>query len=450
MPLDEAGKMEGSEAGCAEYLHGRRAERARETSSRHFGPPRPAIARPVLLCVAALAVFGILGQALQLADLIRALSLSGLHPAALDRDFANYWMAGRMALHGDHLDLFSQSVYFRRLQELFGVGYPIRAWSYPPHFLLFLWPLGLLPYKAAFTAFLAATFALFCGSIVVFRRAYVPGSQTGVLLLALVPFTVMMVVAAQNGFLTASLILFGLAAMKRRPALAGIAFAALTIKPQLGFLVPVLLVFDRNWAALAWSTAIALTLFLLSIVFFGVDSWHAYLTETLSYQRSVMTNWHGIFLRMMPTIFGSARSLGMSPEGAFALQWPVSVLATVLVVWLFRKEVDPLRRALVLVTGTFLISPYAFNYDMGALVVVAALLLGSGGAGGGRFVQLAVGMVAVIPAAVTNLGRAGLPVTPVILAGALIAIARMGWLRADCAVARVDPRVPELRDWPQQ
>ncbi len=421
-PLEETDKAELLEDICEGRRYSRRSLSAGEVTLRPIGLSRSTIARPVLLCVAALSVFGVLGHALQFTDLVRALWLPDLSPAALDRDFANYWLAGRMALHGDHMDLFSQPAYFLRLQEVFGVGYPIRAWSYPPHFLLFLWPLGLLPYEAALIAFMAATFAVFCGSVVVFRRTYAPDSAAGVLLLALTPYVVMMFVAAQNGFLTAALLLYGLAAMKRRPALAGMAFAALTIKPQLGLLVPVLLAFDRNWAAVAWSAVLASALILLSVAFFGAESWHAYLTDTLSYQRSVMTDWHGIFLRMMPTVFGSARSFGMSPETAFALQWPVSVLAATLVAWLFWREADPLRRAFVLGTGTFLVSPYAFNYDMGALAVAAALLLGSGRVPGDRFAQLSVGIVAVIPAAVTNLGRAGLPVVPVILAAALVTI----------------------------
>lgn len=394
------------------------AEKARQTAQ-----PGPAIAPPVVLCVAAFSLFGILSYALQLTDLMRSLWLPGLSPIVLDRDFANYWMAGRLAFSGEYMDLFRQPAYLRQLEGMFGAGYPIRAWSYPPHFLLFLWPFALLSYKVALVAFLAMTFALFCGSVVVFRRTYASDSATGALLFAITAYAVMMLVAAQNGFLTASLLLFGLAAMRGQPLLAGLAFGALTIKPQLGLLVPVLLLVDRNWAALAWSAVMAGALVLLSIFFFGADSWHAYLTETLTYQRSVMTDWHGIFLRMMPTVFGGARSLGLSPATAFALQWPISVLASALVLWLFWKERDPLRRTFVLSTGTFLISPYAFNYDMGALAVVAAVLVGSCSVPSGRLAQLAIGVVAVTPAAVTNLGRAGLPVVPVILAAALILLA---------------------------
>ena len=113
---------------------------------------------------------------------------------------------------------------------------------------------------------------------------------------------------------------------------------------------------------------------------------------------------------------------GFSPETAFSLQWPVSVASLVMILWALWKERDPLRRSFVVTIGTFLVSPYAYNYDMGALTVVAAILLGSRQAPSSRPSQLAVGMVAVLAAVVMNLGRAGLPVAPAILAAALVAI----------------------------
>jgi hypothetical protein len=61
------------------------------------------------------------------------------------------------------------------------------------------------------------------------------------------------------------------------PALAGLAFACLTVKPQLAFLIPVLLAFDRNWLALLCSAVFTTALLVLSVLFFGLDSWGAYL-----------------------------------------------------------------------------------------------------------------------------------------------------------------------------
>lgn len=79
-------------------------------------------------------------------------TLSGLLSAKLElsfanRDFVNYWLAGRLILSGDVSTLFSQATHQAALELATGLqGMEIRNWSYPPHFLLLLGWLGWLPY----------------------------------------------------------------------------------------------------------------------------------------------------------------------------------------------------------------------------------------------------------------------------------------------------------------
>ena len=384
-------------------------------------------ANPALVCAAVLALAGIVIYALPWAWMLQMQLVHGLQTIDLvQRDFANYWMGGRMAVAGTESELFVHDIYFARLQEIFGAQIEIRSWSYPPHFLLMLWPLGLLDYELALAVFLGSTLALFVIAVLVFRANLAPQSSVPILCCALLGFVLMQLDAMQNGFLTAALMLFGLAWMKQRPVLAGLAFACLTIKPQLGFLIPVLLLWDRNWPALLWSAVFTTALVGASIVFFGLDSWHAYLTSTLAYQRSVMTEWHGVFLLMMPTAFGSTRALGGSPDLAMAVQLPMSIAAAALVTWLLHVERDPLRRTFGVVCGTLLITPYAFNYDMGALCVIAALAAASPKIASHRASATIMAAVAGLAVIVTNLGRAGLPVAPLVLATGLMVLAPFG------------------------
>jgi arabinofuranan 3-O-arabinosyltransferase len=378
-----------------------------------------------LICVGgfALLAFGSYGFAAY--DLLGTLFRSYIDYSLLDRDFLNYWLGGRLVVSGEHLDLFDQSRYVGHLAELFGPNFQIRAWSYPPHYLLFVWPLGFLSYKTGFVAFIGGTSLLFAWAVAVFRHVLAPQADIRVLLLAVLGYALMMFTATQNGFFTAALLLLGLAWMRHRPVLAGLAFACLTIKPQLGLLIPVLLVFDRNWRAIFWAAVFTVVLIGLSTALLGVESWSAYFTQTLPYQRSVMTDWYGIFLRMMPTVFGSMRTLGFSPSAAAQAQLPVTLLALAAVLWLLCKERDALRRAFTVTCGTFLITPYAFNYDMGALCVCAALLAGKGedvDPERRQFAVISIAAVAAISAAVTNLGRMNFPCTPLVLAVGLAAL----------------------------
>jgi hypothetical protein len=370
----------------------------------------------VFLCVGGFALLALASYGLAAYGLLRGLLEPGLAYTLVDRDFANYWVAGRLALSGEHLDLFTHDLYFPRLQQLFGEDYQIRSWSYPPHYLLFLWPLGLVDYKTGFIGFLGGTLLLFAFAVFVFKRELAPRADTRVLLLALLGYVLMMLVAAQNGFLLAAFLLLGLAWMKRRPVLAAAAFACLTVKPQLALLIPVLLLFDRNWVTLFRCAAFTAVLLLLSVLFFGLDSWSAYFSDTLEYQRSVMSDWHGTFLRMMPTVFGSMRTLGFSPGAALQAQLPVSLGAAGLVFWLLYVERDRLRRAFVVTCGTFLITPYAFDYDMGALSVCAALLAADQAGAMRRLFTVPIASVGAISAAVTTLGLAGVPCAPLVLA----------------------------------
>lgn len=228
--------------------------------------PKARVLNFVLLCVGGFALLALGSYGFVVYDLVRAVFDTDLAYSLVDSDFANYWLAGRLVLGGEHLDLFSHDVYFAHLQELFGADYQIRSWSYPPHSLLLFWPLGFTSYKTGFVAFLALTFLLFAVAVAVFKRELAPRADIRVLLLAVFGYVLMMLAAAQNGFLTAAFLLLGLAWLKQRPVLAGLAFACLTIKPQLGLLIPVLLLFDRNWRALLSATAATMALVGVSVL----------------------------------------------------------------------------------------------------------------------------------------------------------------------------------------
>jgi hypothetical protein len=381
-------------------------------------PKEQRTARLALLCVGALAVCALLSHGLRL-----VYGLMDAHAATADsivnRDFANYWLAGKLVLTGSQQALFNYESYRNVLSAVFGPAYPPHNWSYPPHFPMFVAPLGFLEYFSALAAFLLATLALYVFAAITFRRVYAPTSDARLLTVAMIGFAVMMLNTTQNGFLTAGCALLGLAWMKQRPVLAGLAFACLTIKPQLGLLIPVLLVFERNWRAMLWAAVFTATLIVASIALFGIASWHAYFTDTVPFQGSVL-DWHGAFLLMMPNIFGSLRTLGLESDLALTIQWVVSGIFAGLSLWLLRKETETLPRVCIALCATFLVSPYGFDYDMGALTVAAAVLAGSGALAGSATLLIAI--VASLPAAIRYLGWVSMPITPLILAGCLYAI----------------------------
>ncbi len=286
-------------------------------------------------------------------------------------DFVNTWMGGRVALHGNPQALFDFQHYNDVLKSLFPAQLPRHNWSYPPHILLLIWPLGLLPYLSAFVAWLAAGLGLFLwvaseGRMDVRRLGF----------LAFSPVVMVNVLTGQNGLFTGAIILAALYVWDRRPMLAGLLFGILTIKPQLGLLIPLVLILTGRWRCLASAVATTIAMIAASAAIYGPSVWTAFVFQVVPFQDLVLTHSTGLMLGMMPTAFINARFAGLPLSAAWALQAMVALAALVATIWTFWKRRDPLLSIATLLTASLLITPYAFNYDMAALTVVAATLAG--------------------------------------------------------------------------
>lgn len=385
------------------------------------------------LCVFAAWMVARIGLGIYL--FIDAEVLRDLRTTIIDRDFANYWAGAKLALAGQHLAVFDHDRFMGYLLHTFGPHYQLHSWSYPPHFLMLVLPLGTLPYRPALVVFLAATLALFIFAAHAFARRYAPGVRPWRLWLAVCGYVLMMIESTQNGFFTGALVLLTFAYARERPALAGFALALLTTKPQLGFLIPVLAILDGNWRMLRWAVVFAAALVWASIGLFGMDAWRAFFGEVVPYQQYVMSRWLGGFLWMMPTPFGSLRLLDVYSTTALMGQLLLSLLALAVMLRLLLISRDPLERCFVVATGTFLVTPYAFNYDMGATSVIATCCAWSAWNVGESTRAWLFAAVAICPPLVFFFAELSLPLTPFILGAGLAAV----WIKARPTVPRGVP-----------
>jgi arabinofuranan 3-O-arabinosyltransferase len=333
----------------------------------------------------------------------------------VDKDFANYWIAARLVLGGQVLDLFADhATYFRHLTTAFGPDYQWRNWSYPPHYLLAIWPLGLFGYVPALIGFLAVTLAAYGLALRAFLGR-LPIRVAAALILG--PAVYDNIQHAQNGFLTAALMLGALALRLRRPVLAGVLFGCLTVKPQLGVLIPLLLLVERQWLVIGSAALTTVALVALSAALFGWEAWLGYLTETLPYQSQVMTSLEGVFPGMMPTVFGALRVLQVDPDTALAVHGVVAALAVVAAGWVLWRCQDAGLRAAVTLMATLVVVPYWLTYDYtiaaAALLLVHQSITGSDPASVLRRRLLVV--AAVTPLAAIPLWMAGAPLTPLLV-----------------------------------
>jgi hypothetical protein len=241
----------------------------------------------------------------------------------IGRDFVNTWMGARAALDGQVAAWFDFDTYNGALQQTFGADFPKHHMSYPPHLLLLTWPFGLLPYLPAYAIWSVIGFAIY----MVAATAGQERRADRLLMLALSPAVIVNLYGGQNGFFTAALLIGGLSLVDRRPVVSGLLFGLLTIKPQLGLLLPLMLALTGRWKCIASAAATILVLGAATAAVFGADVWSAFLERSVPKQQAVLAYGSGIFPSMMPTAFMNARVAGLPLDWAWACQIVVSLAA---------------------------------------------------------------------------------------------------------------------------
>ncbi|MCG5075245.1 glycosyltransferase family 87 protein [Paraburkholderia tagetis] len=278
-------------------------------------------------------------------------------------DFAVFWSASWLALHGPAVNAFDTALIepiALPLQNMLPSPF-VTPWTYPPTFLLVMLPAALLPFQVSCIAYVSAWIVLAfkaCARIL-------PPVRDLSWWLPVVAFPAIWVTigAGQNSFLTFGLLGLGLVCLDRRPWLAGILFGLLAIKPQLGLMIPVALLFGRNWrafvsAALTVGVFCALSGFVLG---FGTFSRFA---EALPAFNQFVVQYSDRWPRGISTVFGVARHFGVAVSTAYLLHAVVAALTVSVVAWLWAGRASFELRASALVLGTLLVPTYLMPYDL--------------------------------------------------------------------------------------
>jgi hypothetical protein len=286
----------------------------------------------------------------------------------IGRDFIVFWLAAKLTLQGDVARVIDPAGFRYAMEAAFRPSLPVHLWLYPSHYLLFIWPFGLLPYVGALLAWWGSTLALFLGAAL----AGLAARWQAVVVLALAPSTYTNVLLGQNGFLCGALLIAGLRLLQDRPVLAGVCFGLLTVKPQLGLLLPVALLALGAWRAIFSAAATAAVLVGLSVLLFGGQAWLDFAVVTRGQQALLLhTPATGVHL-LMVTPFGAVVQLGGSPVAGLALNGFTALVAAAVTWWAYRQPAPAVLRHAVLVLATCFAAPYVLTYD---LPVLSAMLV---------------------------------------------------------------------------
>lgn len=274
-------------------------------------------------------------------------------------DFIVFWSASQLGLNGQAAAAYDPAaLYAVEKAALPLVDFKAQStWQYPPGFLLLVLPLALLSYFPSLLLYLAGTLGAYAATV---RRILpLPGSVLPVLA---APAVFINAGGGQNGFITAAIISGALLLLETRPALAGLLIGLLTIKPQLGLLLPLALLCGRHWRALLFACLGALLWQGMSLAVLGADTLHAFLSRL-----PVVAGWlaDGLMpMKKMPTVYALLRLLGAPAGAAYAVHGAVALGAAAAVAWTWWARVDASLRYAALVVGTLLVSPYLYDYDL--------------------------------------------------------------------------------------
>jgi hypothetical protein len=313
----------------------------------------------------------------------------------LGTDFSQVYAAGKMVLAGNAADVWTWPKHFAVQQQIqHSTTVDLYGWHYPPPFLLVAAPLALLGYIPALLVWQAVTLGAFAWLM----WRIVPRWETILLVLA-APVTLVCVTHGHNGFLTAFLLGGGLLLLERKPLIGGLLLGCLIYKPQLGLIIPPLLLVTRNWRAILGACISAAVLTAVTLLLWGWPVWQAFI-DSLPLTRHVVleqgrTGWYKIM-----SAFSAIRMWGGSIAFAYAVQSCVTALAMASVVFLSLRNNVRLRNAAV-AAAVILSTPYVLDYDFVVLGLGIAWLWLDGEETGflpGDRVFLALAWAAMLPA----------------------------------------------------
>ena len=285
-------------------------------------------------------------------------------------DFVNVWSAGKLALDGHPAWAWDWNIQKQVQIEVLHQSYEGNlAWHYPPPFLFIASLLATLPYATAYIGWALASFIPY----VVAMRAIV-GRPLGLLLAGAFPVVFNNTLVGQNGFLTAALIGGTLYLMPFRPVLAGVCLGLLSYKPQYGLLFPIVLIAAAQWRVFVSAAVTATALAAVSWFAFGTESWQAFFHWVPMFSQAFLVEGRAPWGKLQ-SIFALTRYFGGGEQLAWTLQLILSTAVAVTLAVIWRSRIGYSLKAAALATGTLLVTPYLFLYDVMVLAIAVAFLI---------------------------------------------------------------------------
>ena len=331
------------------------------------------------------------------------------------RDFLNLWSGGRLAIDGRLDALYDLGRYHDFQRQSFG-PLSVHIYSYPPSSLWLDIPFGALPYPLAYALWTICGGALFWWA----ARPHLREAGLPTWLALITPAATINLWAGHFGFLMGALWLLAFRDFDGRPKRAGITTALMAVKPHMALLIPLLLLRRMRWATILVAGVGVTLIVAASLLAFGPELWRTYVHQTVALEVSTMATSGDFFQKMMvSTTIAMRQHVWTAPLAGIA-QIATAVAAIILLWCAAGREVPLARLCFPAATATFLVLPYAFDYDMTVAALGLMLTLHRRWDALAGWERALLGLGFLVPQGCIVLAIAGLPLVPVILLAALV------------------------------
>ena len=296
----------------------------------------------------------------------------------LGADFIAFRAAGELLVEEGPLAPYALDPFVARTAALAGVETPGLLYQYPPVAYALFGPLAWAPYPLALMGFLALT-----GAAMALALRGAGWGPASVALAMISPPVLAVVEQGQVTLLTTACLVVATTQARARPSLAGLAAAALCIKPQLGVLLPVFFLAVGARRAFAVAAVGSVAAVAASAAAFGAEAWAAFFeaAERLSDDMR-----HGTLgytpVSGMVSPFALAFAAGLPGWAADALHWTVAGAGAGVALLVACSDAPQAHKAAAAVAATALISPYGYHYETALLLFPVGVLLREALAGG--------------------------------------------------------------------
>lgn len=337
-------------------------------------------------------------------------------------DFLGFYSASVLVAEGRAVDAYDPVVFHAVQKSVAGADVELLTWPYPPpaFFLVGLW--ACLPYGMALALWLGLSGAFYIGALS--RIGQIGHDRLLPWTLAAFPAFFLNWTHGQNGAWNTGWLALGAAWMTRYPVWAGLSWSCLVYKPQIVLPLLGVLVLARRWRVLvAWGCGAVLWVGMSGVIW-GIGSWEGWrgmMVQTVEWMEKGLLTFEKI-----PTTYAALRLAGVGHGWAQMGQGLFLLGAGWMVRRVRWKDLDGWGCAALAVPGIFLLSPYAWDYDL-LLLALPLVWLGrealvTGWRPGEKTALLALALFPLLVSPVAHLTR--LQVAPLVMIFLLMWITR--------------------------